>query len=431
MNFHKIEMLIYILPFFLLFFFLRWHTERKFMKFIEDHWFFTASIYHKTSRILFVFFLVFIFFSLLDPRGETENITSKIPDQRTVILIDASSSMLTEDIRPNRFRKSLFLARHFIKQAVGHQIAILLFSDFQRKLIPFTDDINLLDAKIKGLEGLNINSGSSNISIAIKESIQYFKSSESQQGNIQGNILLFTDYEENTTGLDLSDIPPNINLAVVGIGTLKGGAIPIRAKDGAFIRYKEHKGKKVISKLNEDAIRSIGGQVKSFKYWITTSYSVPTNDIVQFFRKVFNKSLRKGLIKVSPTKYENYVIFSLALLSLSLLLGLFPSFRSNKIFLLLIVFSLSGGPCFSEGGGDKKDLMKNYKELDELGRMKIALEFFKKKDYRRARSIYEENFTKKLKENVTIYMNYASTLLALGERVKAISIYNEIKKKIN
>ena len=198
------------------------YNRKKYFDWIRMHWFFEKSFYNSCSfaMLLGAFFL--LLFSLMDVRGPQEQTEVAIPDQKTIIMIDTSASMLVEDIKPSRFKRSLFMAKHFVKKAVGHQVAIVLFSNIQKRIVPFTDDIDLLDARISGLETLDISRGGSNIAKAIQESLQYFKSSEHDAGKMSGNILIFSDSEETSTPFDVS-IPEKVNVAFVGVGTLNGG----------------------------------------------------------------------------------------------------------------------------------------------------------------------------------------------------------------
>ena len=91
----------------------------------------------KKTIIISKFFLflsiVLMAMSLLDLRGDQEQINTPLTDQKTIVLIDASSSMLVEDVQPNRFKRALTVARHFVKNAIGHQISVIVFSDISKK----------------------------------------------------------------------------------------------------------------------------------------------------------------------------------------------------------------------------------------------------------------------------------------------------------
>ena len=158
--------------------------------------------------------------------------------------------MLVEDVIRIVSQRALLLARHFIKSSAGHQIAVVIFSDTQKRLIPFTDDLDLLDARVAALDNINIRGGGSQIGQAIQESIQYFKTDEKSLKEPTGNILLITDSEDNGDIKDLK-VPDGVNLAAIGVGTIKGGRIPMRQVNGRLAGYKRHPLKDVISSLDE------------------------------------------------------------------------------------------------------------------------------------------------------------------------------------
>ena len=215
-------------------------VNSNFFKWVKSYWFYDRTWTSKISTILYTLSLFLMMAALLDLRGPEKKIKASIPDQRTIILIDSSTSMLAEDVRPNRFVKALQLARHFVKNSAGHQVSIVLFSDIQKRLIPFTDDIDLIDSRLAALEKTNSVAGGSNISQAIEEAIQYFEFDSSEDNSKSGNMLVFTDAEESEGAFKVN-IPANINLAVIGVGTLKGANIPLRWEDGSFSYFKNWK----------------------------------------------------------------------------------------------------------------------------------------------------------------------------------------------
>jgi len=201
--------------------------EAKAFLWVEKYWFYKRTILNKFSSVFFLLAIFLFLLSLLDLRGPSQSKKTVVPDQKTIIIVDSSASMLTEDVRPNRFLKSLLLARHFVKSAYGHQIAVVLFSDIQKRLIPFTDDLELLDSRIEALEKKIISKGGSNIAQAISESVQYFKEASKSMDSPTGNILLFTDSDETRVDFDLN-VPDGISLAVVAVATRSGGPIPLK-----------------------------------------------------------------------------------------------------------------------------------------------------------------------------------------------------------
>ena len=155
MNFINTQYLPHIIIGGFAFTFLILYLNRKYYKWVKTYWFYERTWPSHVSTIIYVLSLFLMFVSLLDLRGQEERVKIDLADQKTIIILDSSSSMLAEDVRPSRFGKAIQLARHFVKNAAGHRISIVLFSDIQKRLIPFTDDIDLLDSRLAALEKTN------------------------------------------------------------------------------------------------------------------------------------------------------------------------------------------------------------------------------------------------------------------------------------
>lgn len=330
------------------------YLNHKYFKWVKTYWFFERTWLNRFSTVFYILSLFLMLVSLLDLRGPEEKIKTNLPDQKTIIILDSSSSMLAEDIRPSRFSKAIQLARHFVKNAAGHQVSVVLFSDIQKRLIPFTDDIDLLDSRLAALENTNAVSGGSNIGQAIAEAVGYFDT-DGDRKSAQGNILVFTDAEESDGSFDL-DIGNNLNLAVVGVGTAKGANIPLRWEDGSFRGYKTNKGEPVITKLDEEYIKKIGKNVKNYKYWIANSYSLPTDDIKNFFRGIYNKSNGKSDMRVRPVFSHLILIPAIMMFCISIILGRFASFKTIMSLLFVALLSFSNGVYAEDEKEEKKKL---------------------------------------------------------------------------
>ena len=238
MIFMELSSIYYLIPVLIFFWVYIYLFEKKYYKWVELHWFYKRSFVNKIALFIYIVGVGVLSIALLDLRSRPERVGTNIPDQKTIILIDVSRSMLAEDVRPNRFKKAIMVARHFVKKAVGHKISIVIFSETTRRVVPFTDDIDLLDSRLTGLESLKIVKGGSNISTSIKEVIQYLSPQDS------GNLLILTDMEEHERSIQLS-ISDDINVALVGVGTVRGGPIPLRDNTGNLSGYLKHKGSRV------------------------------------------------------------------------------------------------------------------------------------------------------------------------------------------
>lgn len=408
----------------------------KYFKWVKTYWFYDRTWMSRISSFLYLFSLFLLMVSLLDLRGPEKKIRASLPDQRTIIMLDTSASMLAEDVRPSRFIKSIQLARHFVKNAAGHQISVVLFSDIQKRLIPFTDDIDLLDSRLAALEKTNAVSGGTNISQAIAEAVQYFEFDSSDDDKSKsGNMLVFTDAEENE-GEFKASIPSNVNLAIVGLGTLKGANIPLRWEDGGFRGYKIYKGQPIVTKLDEDYIKKMGKGVSNFHYWIANSYSLPTEEIMNFFRASYTKKQSTGDLRIRPV-YSHYILIpAIVLYCLSVLVGRFAIFKTvrNLVVVLALGMSLNEARAQEEAPKEKQigpelrsdlELIKEGK-ADRKYVLKVAEKLLKDKDEKRATELYSE-YSKK-NDDEEVRFNYATSLLKSNRLQEALPIAQELMK---
>jgi Ca-activated chloride channel family protein len=407
------------------------YSSHKYFKWVKTYWFFERSWMSRFSGGLYIFSIALMLLSLMDLRGPEQKVASNLPDQRTIIILDSSSSMLAEDVRPSRFGKAIQIARHFVKNSPGHQISLVLFSDVQKRLIPFTDDIDLLDSRLAALEKTNSVSGGSNISLAISESALYFNT-DGDKNSAAGNILVLTDAEESEGSFDV-EISNNINLAVVGIGTAKGGNIPLRWDDGGFKGYKNYQGEAVTTKLDEEYIKSIGKNVKNYRYWVVNSYTLPTEEIKDFFKGNYNKSQNKGDMRVRPVFSHLILIPAIILYCLSVLFGRFASFK--RVLSIGVIFLGLSFNSHSQVEEEPKKIPPEIKlELEKMKTgnvdrkevLKIAEKLLRNNDEKRASELYNEYVKDGDEEEV--FFNQVTSLLKENKMNLALPLASRFLK---
>lgn len=407
--------------------------RKKFTTLVKQIWSFRLS---KASLVSTIFYFLALFtfaISMGDLRGPEEIVESNIPNQRTVVLIDNSMSMLVEDIRPNRISKAAIIAKHFVKNAYGHQVALSIFSDIQKKIVPFTDDMDILESRLGTMLSVQPEGGS-NVSLALKEAFQYFKTSD---GYEKGNILLITDGEEHG-GIDI-DVPDEISLAIVGVGTADGGKIPVRNKQGNFLRYKKFNGIEIVSKMNKSFFEKLVGSAKYAKAWFVESYSLPTNDILGFFKNVHLNSFSKGNFRARPVYGYWIIIAAVFMHILSVIFGRLRSFRSLVgVLMLVCLFSISGSsyaqdenevPEMSPYQQSLIDKMRNG-EISKQEKLKLAELFLKQKGgEKQASDIYAETLDDYDQEENGDLFNYATSLLKNNRFDDSVNLFRYVKER--
>ena len=404
--------------------------ERRFFKFVKTYWFFKRSIFSYVSSFLFVIGMGGLLFSLLDIRGPEEKIKMDVPSDRTIILLDTSASMLAEDVKPSRLQKATLVAKHFARKAAGHQISIIAFAEIQKKIVPFTNDLDLIDSRLDSLKNLRNQYGSSALSVAIQESVQYFRETN---GEARGNILVFTDGEETAEGIDLK-VPKGVHVALVGIGTTQGGRIPLDDGRGFRFGYKKERGRDVITKLNENFFKDVVTQIPSAKYWLTNSYSLPSEEILAFFQSEKVKSNEQQDMVIKPVLMEWIVLPALLLLFLSYI---FKSFRVFTLGLLFIIMPVHAQKDEQEITLSPEVLTKINElqkgNLNRLEKIKLADDLQKAGAKEEAISLYSENLPLEIDKSVPpeAYLNYGTTLLEKENISSALEMYQKLANSLD
>ena len=417
-----------------------WKQEKRFNQWVKDHWFFDQSSCSKWALIFFSLGAFLLSLAMADLRGPSQSIKTKLPLQRTAILLDVSLSMFAEDVRPNRLEKAIQVAKHFVKKSAGHSISLMIFSDTHKQLVPFTEDINLLDARLSSLKKLDLNRGGSGIKKAIQETLGYLIEKSSTKKKPHGNIVIISDSDETFPEFELR-IPDSITMAYVAVGTVEGGRIPLRTRGGVLGGYKKYKREEVISKINEAELKRLGNKIENFYYWVLSSYSIPTEEILLYLQKTHHEKFMESESIIRPVLMKYLVVPGLTLLLISFLLRMAPRYSIN---ILLFIFILAPSYIYatSDTSGNEKSseelsfkdgpLYLKFKEgrASKRERLKVAEKYLKSEEVEKALQIYKENIPlpmRERKEYQAPIINYGTALMKSGHLRKGISLLNDYK----
>ncbi len=399
-----------------IFVFLYFRAARTFKAALRTYWDLRPKIRYNISHLFYLSFIILLLVAAMDLRGPEETIEGTIGDQKTLIVIDSSASMLAEDVRPNRFEKAIMLAKHFVRGAYGHQVGIVVFSDIQKMLIPFTDDIDLLDARLGGLVEQKELTGGSNLYQTIRESIRYFVADGGEDP--VGNILLFSDAEAHDETFELK-VPDGINVAVVGVGTARGAKIPIRDKNKAFKGYKKFQGDFVTSSLNEDLLKDLGKNIEHYRYWIVQAYNLPTEEILSFFNRSYLEKLSKSTQRVRPVIGHRLIILAIICYVIAVLLTRGKTFRATAAMLLILGINRPS----ALRAQSSSELMEKLHEgnISQGEKLELAKKLMEAESYQESATLYNESLDSG-DVSPRASLNYGTSLLAGGEVARGLEV---------
>lgn len=252
-------------------------------------------------NVLIVSGLAFMVFSLMGPQifKGVHEIEGEGLD--IYVLIDTSKSMLVEDVKPSRINRALKITENIIDNLGGDRIGFIPFSSSAYVQMPLTDDYNMAKMFLNVVDTEMISGGGSDIGNAVKLAQKSFD--ETSAGN-KVVIILSDGEEHDSKSLEAikSIKDNNLKIYTVGIGTEKGGLIPMYDENGYRMGYKKNKeGDTVISKLNPDGLKEIAS-IGEGKYYESTIKGEEIGELVKDI-----SSLEKNTFKARKIKQYNQI----------------------------------------------------------------------------------------------------------------------------
>ena len=180
-----------------------------------------------------------------------ETLTTK--GVEVVVALDISNSMMAEDIVPTRLDKAKRLISRMMTQASGNKFALIVYAGDAFVQLPITDDQVSANMFLNQISPSLIKRQGTNVGEAIDLACRSFSDNE----KIGKAVVVITDGENHEGGAEEAARRASemgIKVYVMGIGTPKGGRIPVEGTDD-FLRDRE--GNIVVTKLNEAMAQSI------------------------------------------------------------------------------------------------------------------------------------------------------------------------------
>jgi len=201
--------------------------------------------------------LSFLILALVNPKIGTRLETIKREGVDIVFAIDVSKSMLAEDIAPNRLYKAKRLVSEIINSLGSDRIGIIAYAGQAFPQLPITTDYGAAKMFLQSMNTDMLSSQGTAIGDAIELASTYYDDEE------QTNRVLFivSDGEDHSEG-SVADavemaVEEGIQVYTIGVGTLKGGPIPIKRNDVVERLKKDSEGQVVITKLDEAMLEQI------------------------------------------------------------------------------------------------------------------------------------------------------------------------------
>ncbi len=266
-------------------------------------------------RIIAIALLIFV---MARPQSSLSRKDVSIEGIDIVMALDVSSSMLAQDLKPDRLEAAKAVALDFLKGRPDDRVGLVIFSGETFTQSPLTTDHRIIKNLFKDIKSGMIEDGTA-IGDGLATSINRLKESKA----ISKVIILITDGVNNRGSIDpvsAAEIAKlfGIRIYTIGVGSLGSAPYPVQTPYG--IQYQNMEVKIDEAMLEEVAEMTDG------RYFRATS----NNKLVEIYTEI--DKLEKSKIDVTEFKKKNeeflpWALIALALIALELILR-FTVFRT-------------------------------------------------------------------------------------------------------
>jgi Ca-activated chloride channel family protein len=195
--------------------------------------------------------------ALARPRWGTQVQVTAQQGVQVMVALDVSSSMLAEDIKPDRLTRAKLTVEELMDRLGGNEMGLVLFAGAAFVQFPLTADFNTARAFLDAANPGTISRPGTALEEAIRVALSGFPA------EIASNrvILLLTDGEGHEGDpLAAADAAAEAGATIytIGFGSPQGEPIPVRDESGALVGYKKDAtGQTVLSRLDETTLQGI------------------------------------------------------------------------------------------------------------------------------------------------------------------------------
>jgi Ca-activated chloride channel family protein len=243
--------------------------------------------------------IVFLIIAMARPQTTDNWNTTTTEGIDIVMTVDISTSMLAEDLKPNRIEAAKEVAAYFISGRPADNIGLVIFSGESFTQCPLTTDHTILLNLLKDIHCGMIEDGTA-IGHGLATAASRLKDSEAKSKV----IILLTDGTNNRgeiAPVTAAEIAKTYNIRVYTVGVGTKGEAPYPYQTSIGIRYMQ-----IPVDIDESTLTKIA-QITGGKYFRATN----TDALKEIYKEIDQLEKTKMKIQEYSKKQEKYRIFAL------------------------------------------------------------------------------------------------------------------------
>ena len=241
-----------------------------------------------------------------------------------VIAIDVSSSMLAEDVKPNRLERAKQFVSSLINKMYNDRVAIIVLAGNAYLQMPLTVHYAAAKMFLGNINTRMIPSQGTAIGDAIRLAMKSFEEQEKKHKS----LIVITDgenHDDDALEIAKKAAEEGVILHAVGVGTIKGAPIPVYVRNVQVDYKKDRQGSIVLSKLNEQMLQQLAVATTGQYFRLAGG-----KDEIMYIMKEIESMEKKEFEERIFTDYEDKFQYFLAAALLFLTLEFFVSDRKSR-----------------------------------------------------------------------------------------------------
>ncbi len=212
------------------------------------------------KNVLMVLVLLSLVLGIANPQTGSKMESVQREGIDLIFAVDVSKSMLAEDVAPSRLARARQLVSACVDELGGDRVGLIAYAGEAFPQLPITTDLAAAKLFLDRLRTDQISSQGTAMSEAVELAARMF----SDEGAKARALILISDGEDHEGALDQAIEKArtlDIRIYSIGMGTERGGPIPVKDANGRARGYKEDRdGNKVITKLDRAQLETLARQ---------------------------------------------------------------------------------------------------------------------------------------------------------------------------
>ena len=307
--------LLLILPVALAWHFFTWKKKQAVLKMPSLLWFQdVSSIWSKVYPFLFIMRLIAIGLIILAiSRPQTVDISTRTKTNKgidIVMAIDVSSSMLSQDLKPDRLTALKRVAETFVEDRVSDRIGLVVYAGESYTKTPITSDKSIVKSSLREISFQGLIEDGTAIGMGLATSVNRLKDSRAKSKI----IILLTDGVNNSGFIDPKiatelAVEFGIKTYTIGLGSNGTALAPVGILPNGKFKYGLTK-----VEIDEELLKDIANETGGIYFRATDNKKL--EEIYEEINKLEKTEIEEFKYYNYAEKYRILVLIALSLIIL-------------------------------------------------------------------------------------------------------------------